>query len=89
MEHIFSAENVRKLIAQDDVECMGRTLLRLRAAFRQHKPFLTQQETSKHFSLKSDCKRTYAKVLNGAELLSNYTLSKPLIMELDKNGLAA
>lgn len=89
MEHIFSAENVRKLIEKDDVECMGRTLLRLRAAFRQHKPFLTQQDTSKHFSTKTDCKRTYTKVLNGAELLSNYTLSKPLILEEKENGFIA
>ena len=83
MEHIFSAENVRKLIAANDVECMGRTLLRLRAAFRRHAPFLTQQETSKHFSLKSDCKRLYAKELIGESLLKEYTESLPLDMEIE------
>jgi len=80
MEHIFSADNVRTLIEKDDVECMGRTLLRLRSAFRQHKPFLTQQETSKHFSIRDDSKRVYAKELIGAQLLNDYTNSEALTL---------
>lgn len=80
MEHIFSAENVRKLIEKNDVECMGRTLLRLRSAFRQHKPFLTQQDTTKHFSIRSDCKRIYTKELIGADLLKDYSDSTAVLI---------
>jgi hypothetical protein len=75
MERIFSAEHVRKLIELNDVTIFGKVLLRLRSAYRQHKPFLTEKPLQKRFSLLNDCKRIYEKDLIGKDLLTNYTKS--------------
>lgn len=80
MERIFKAEHVRKLIEMNDVTIFSKILLRLRAAYRQHKPFLTEKQSKKHFSLLSDLKREYCKSLIGAALLSDYTFSEAVIL---------
>jgi len=80
MERIFEAHHVRKLIEMNDVTIFSKVLLRLRSAYRQHKPFLTERPQEKHFSLESDCKRIYGKSLKGQELLSSYTDSKAVFL---------
>lgn len=80
MERIFTAEHVRKMIENNDVTIISKTLLRLRSAYRQHKPFLTQLKSVKHFSLEPDAKRVYLKSLKGSELLTSYTTSEAVIL---------
>lgn len=80
MQRIFDASHVRAMIERNDVTVMSRVLLRLRSAYRQHKPFLSEKDMLKSFSLKSDCKRVYAKDLNGKELLSDYTNSQAVVL---------
>jgi hypothetical protein len=80
MERIFEAEHVRKLIEMNDVTIFSKILLRLRSAYRQHKPFLTEKPLKKSFSLNSDCKRIYHESLIGKELLTRYTLSDPVTL---------
>jgi len=75
MERIFEAHHVRKLIELNDVTIFSKVLLRLRSAYRQHKPFLTEKPLKKSFSLGSDCKRDYRENLIGKDLLTKYTLS--------------
>jgi hypothetical protein len=84
MERIFEAKHVRHLIEINDVTIFSKVLLRLRAAYRQHKPFLTEKSQVKSFSLNSDCKREYEKSLIGKDLLTSYTTSKAVIL----NGIA-
>jgi hypothetical protein len=84
MERIFKAEHVRKLIEMNDVTIFSKILLRLRAAYRQHKPFLTEKPSEKHFSLLPDLKREYHKSLLGAALLNDYTFSEAVVL----NGVA-
>lgn len=81
MERVFEAQHVRKLIEMNDVKIFSKVLLRLRSAYRQHKPFLTEKPSSKKFSLSSDCKRVYEKDLIGADLLSTYTTSLPVFLD--------
>jgi len=80
MERIFEAEHVRKLIEMNDVTIFSKILLRLRSAYRQHKPFLTEKPSQKSFSLKSDCKRIYQENLIGADLLSKYSTSEAVYL---------
>lgn len=80
MERIFEAYHVRKLIEMNDVTIFSKVLLRLRSAYRQHKPFLTERSQEKHFSLESDCKRVYGETLKGSELLTSYTDSKAVFL---------
>jgi len=80
MERIFEAEHVRKLIELNDVTIFSKILLRLRSAYRQHKPFLTEKPLQKSFSLLDDCKRIYAKSLIGKDLLTDYTTSEAVLL---------
>jgi hypothetical protein len=81
MERIFSAEHVRKLIEMNDVSIFSKVLLRLRSAYRQHKPFLTEKPMQKRFSLLDDCKRTYFKDLKGEALLTEWSQSDAVILD--------
>jgi len=83
MERIFEAYHVRKLIEMNDVTIFSKVLLRLRSAYRQHKPFLTERPQEKHFSLESDCKRQYRKKLVGKDLLAEWTQSDSLVLNGD------
>jgi hypothetical protein len=80
MERIFTAEHVRKLIEMNDVTIFSKVLLRLRSAYRQHKPFLTERPSEKTFSLFDDCKREYEQQLIGSDLLTKYTRSKAVCL---------
>jgi hypothetical protein len=80
MEHVFDANHIRHLIEINDVTIFSKLLLRLRSAYRQHKPFLTEKDTQKHFSLEPDQKRNYRKYLIGKELLDSYTESDAVIL---------
>jgi hypothetical protein len=80
MERIFEAHHVRKLIEMNDVTIFSKVLLRLRSAYRQHKPFLTEKPLKKSFSLGSDCKRNYRENLIGKDLLTKYTLSDAVFL---------
>ena len=80
MERIFDAKHIKVMIERNDVSVMSKILLRLRSAYRQHKPFLTESEVVKNFSLNEDCKRAYLKVLKGGELLSSYTTSEAIVI---------
>ena len=84
MERIFTVDHLRTMIERNDVTIMSKILLRLRSAYRQHKPFLTERDGLKSFSLKDDCKRLYHKDLNGSELLNDYTTSTAVVL----NGIA-
>lgn len=81
MERIFRAQDVKQMIQNDDVTIMSKVLLRLRSAYRQHKPFLTEKPQQKHFSLLDDCKRIYEKALSGEQLLNDWTTSKAVILD--------
>jgi hypothetical protein len=81
MERIFEAHHVRKLIEMNDVTIFSKVLLRLRSAYRQHKPFLTERPQEKSFSLGSDCKRNYRENLIGKDLLTSYTLSDAVSLD--------
>ena len=83
MERIFEAHHVRKLIEMNDVTIFSKVLLRLRSAYRQHKTFLTERPQEKHFSLESDCKRLYRESLKGNELLTSYTDSKAVFLNVE------
>jgi hypothetical protein len=78
MERIFKAYHVKKMIENNDVEIMSKILLRLRSAYRQHKPFLTEKIITKSFRLDSDYKRDYSKTLIGKHLLDDYTTSEAI-----------
>jgi len=80
MEHIFEAEHVRRLIEMNDVTIFSKILLRLRSAYRQHKPFLTEKPLEKSFSLEPDCKREYRERLIGSDLLTRYTDSGAVML---------
>lgn len=81
MERIFKVEHIRAMIEQNDVTIMSKILLRLRSAYRQHKPFLTEQPIQKSFSLLDDCKRVYSKELIGHQLLSDYSTSNAVLLD--------
>lgn len=80
MERIFEAHHVRKLIEMNDVTIFSKILLRLRSAYRQHKPFLTEKPLKKSFSLAPDCKRFYRESLIGKDLLERYTQSNAVVL---------
>jgi len=82
MEHIFTADHIRHLIEINDVTILSKVLLRLRSAYRQHKPFLTEKEQKKSFSLEPDCKREYRQYLIGKELLDSYTESGAVVLNV-------
>jgi hypothetical protein len=84
MERIFEANHIRKLIESNDVTIFSKILLRLRSAYRQHKPFLTEKPLQKSFSLLNDCKRIYRKNFIGKDLLTNYTLSDAVILNAEQ-----
>jgi len=81
MERIFEPQHVRKLIEMNDVTIFSKVLLRLRSAYRQHKPFLTEKPLTKRFSLDSDCKRMYRKDLKGKGLLTAYSSSDAVFLD--------
>lgn len=81
MERIFEPYHVRKLIEMNDVTIFSKVLLRLRSAYRQHKPFLTEKPLIKRFSLDSDCKRMYRKDLKGKDLLTAYSSSDAVFLD--------
>jgi hypothetical protein len=80
MERIFEAHHVRKLIEMNDVTIFSKVLLRLRSAYRQHKPFLTERPQKKRFSLEPDGKRVYQNSLISNDLLISYTDSEAVFL---------
>jgi len=87
LQYILKADDMRKLIAIGDVKLLTNMLIRIRSAFAWHKPVLSETKLIKRFTLEADGKRAYTKPLNGKQLLTDYTDSKPLWLEGLENGL--
>jgi hypothetical protein len=78
LQFLLSANDLKRLIELNKVATFGKVLLRVKSAFRRQKEFLSEVEQIKNFSIKPDYKREYLKELEGKNLLTDFTLSRPL-----------